>query len=416
MSRLFMGEIDKKPSRTFGIEVSGMKHHLFITGQSGCGKSSLAARLVEEIILRGAGHVLLFDCNFEFSRFTEVDVNAFKATHNRKNCPEDDVDKFTKAWNAKRSSIVAIKATEINIPYCDIETNLKPALLGIDRDNQPGAYWLLQLIDEAPALKDRIVSKEGLMKSLPDIGRWFEGRATRGEEKELGSIIYDIRRNMSALDLTRFTNAGKSLGNQKYVNFETPEGSKTIDKGLVEKLFESTCFCSIDLLNFEYKHYNFRDFVVLHLLHCIWKEAKNRFIERKTKGGADTAPLFIVIDEAHNLAPSGTYSTQSPTAREVASIIRTIAAEGRKFGIFLILVSQRPEKIDENVLSECDNFIVMKSTPPAVERLIASMALDEGDTTKIKGVASFTVGQAFYYGEFTDRKLLKAEADIRRTR
>jgi hypothetical protein len=61
-------------------------------------------------------------------------------------------------------------------------------------------------------------------------------------------------------------------------------------------------------------------------------------------------PTFIVIDEAHNIIPA------EPTNRAEFSIreqFRTIAAEGRKYGIFLILASQRPDKLDHLILSEC---------------------------------------------------------------
>jgi DNA helicase HerA-like ATPase len=68
-------------------------------------------------------------------------------------------------------------------------------------------------------------------------------------------------------------------------------------------------------------------------------------------------PTFIVIDEAHNIIPA------EPTNRAEFSIreqFRTIAAEGRKYGIFLILASQRPDKLDHLILSECENKAVMK--------------------------------------------------------
>jgi DNA helicase HerA-like ATPase len=41
-------------------------------------------------------------------------------------------------------------------------------------------------------------------------------------------------------------------------------------------------------------------------------------------------------------------------------MIVRVAAEGRKYGLFLIVATQRPRKIDSNVLSECENLILMK--------------------------------------------------------
>jgi hypothetical protein len=46
------------------------------------------------------------------------------------------------------------------------------------------------------------------------------------------------------------------------------------------------------------------------------------------------------------------------------AIIRTVASEGRKFGMGLVIVSQRPAKIDKNVLSQCNTQVVLKVTNP----------------------------------------------------
>jgi hypothetical protein len=44
--------------------------------------------------------------------------------------------------------------------------------------------------------------------------------------------------------------------------------------------------------------------------------------------------------------------------------LRTIASEGRKFGLGLMVISQRPARIDKNVLSQCNTQIIMKVTNP----------------------------------------------------
>ena len=71
-------------------------------------------------------------------------------------------------------------------------------------------------------------------------------------------------------------------------------------------------------------------------------------------------PTFIIIDEAHNLVPSAPREELSLAQRLVADQIRTIAAEGRKYALYLILVTQRPDKLDPAVISECANKLVMR--------------------------------------------------------
>ena len=68
-------------------------------------------------------------------------------------------------------------------------------------------------------------------------------------------------------------------------------------------------------------------------------------------------PVLIVIDEAHNVCPAEPPNQLVSAATEYA--IR-IAAEGRKFGLYLLVSTQRPQKIAQNVLSQADNLVLMR--------------------------------------------------------
>ena len=68
-------------------------------------------------------------------------------------------------------------------------------------------------------------------------------------------------------------------------------------------------------------------------------------------------PMLIVIDEAHNVCPA---LPQDPlTALATEHAVR-IAGEGRKFGLVLLAATQRPQKVHENVVSQCDNLVLMR--------------------------------------------------------
>ncbi|MEM4395579.1 MAG: ATP-binding protein, partial [Thermoplasmata archaeon] len=68
-------------------------------------------------------------------------------------------------------------------------------------------------------------------------------------------------------------------------------------------------------------------------------------------------PLMLIIEEAHNFIPQQGKALSS-------RILRTIASEGRKFGLGLCIISQRPAKVDKNVLSQCNTQIILKVTNP----------------------------------------------------
>lgn len=83
----------------------------------------------------------------------------------------------------------------------------------------------------------------------------------------------------------------------------------------------------------------------------------DKALEQDEKDEDLRVPTFIVVDEAHNYMSE---SPQGETARSLRDQFRNIAAEGRKYGLFLIAVSQRPDKLDPMIVSECENRAVMR--------------------------------------------------------
>jgi DNA helicase HerA-like ATPase len=90
-------------------------------------------------------------------------------------------------------------------------------------------------------------------------------------------------------------------------------------------------------------------------------------------------PLMMVVEEAHNFCPQVGQAASS-------KILRTIASEGRKFGLGLLVLSQRAAKIDKNVLSQCNTQIILKLTNPNdLKAIIASVeGLTSGMTDEIQ--------------------------------
>jgi len=83
---------------------------------------------------------------------------------------------------------------------------------------------------------------------------------------------------------------------------------------------------------------------------------KRLFDDRKA---GKIPPFLFVVEEAHNYCP------ERGVGKAVSSgILRTIASEGRKFGMGLCIVSQRPAKVDKNIISQCNTNIILKVTNP----------------------------------------------------
>lgn len=80
----------------------------------------------------------------------------------------------------------------------------------------------------------------------------------------------------------------------------------------------------------------------------------------------------MVYEEAHNYVPN------SPLARfrSVTKSIERIAKEGRKYGVCLMIVSQRPSEISETVFSQCNSFVAMRLTNPADQNYVRRLLPD----------------------------------------
>ncbi len=137
----------------------------------------------------------------------------------------------------------------------------------------------------------------------------------------------------------------------------------------------------------------------------VFKLANELFAARK----ANKVPgFFLVLEEAHNFCPERGFG-------EVASssIVRTIASEGRKFGLSLCVITQRPARVDKNVLSQCNTQIIMKVTNPNDLKAITDSA--EGITAGMRDeIRDLPVGSALVVG-VTEHPML-TEIRIRRSK
>ena len=73
-------------------------------------------------------------------------------------------------------------------------------------------------------------------------------------------------------------------------------------------------------------------------------------------------PCLVVVDEAHNICSA---DPRDEVDRLSTDTVVQIAAEGRKYGLYLLTSTQRPHKVHENVVSQCDNLLLMRMNSEA---------------------------------------------------
>jgi len=130
------------------------------------------------------------------------------------------------------------------------------------------------------------------------------------------------------------------------------------------------------------------DVIVSHYLKTLLKERKKYY----GSGGKEGLkfPVFVVLEEAHILAPKDRRTLSKYW-------ISRVAREGRKFGVGLCLVSQRPKALDADALSQTNNKIVLKLVEPSDQRYVqqASELMSEDLVSQLP---SLNIGEAIVLG------------------
>jgi hypothetical protein len=82
-------------------------------------------------------------------------------------------------------------------------------------------------------------------------------------------------------------------------------------------------------------------------------------------------PVSFVCDEAHIYLPSG--EARNPVQRVALRAFEEIAKEGRKYGVGLVVVTQRPADVSRTIIAQCNNFIVMRLTNDRDQQVIEQL-------------------------------------------
>jgi DNA helicase HerA-like ATPase len=105
-------------------------------------------------------------------------------------------------------------------------------------------------------------------------------------------------------------------------------------------------------------------------------------------------PILLLYEEAHKYAPK----SDLVKYRASKNAIERIAKEGRKYGVTMGIVSQRPSEISETIFSQCNNFIAMRLTNPDDQAYVRRLLPDTiGDLTS--SLSSLQAGEALIIGE-----------------
>ena len=105
-------------------------------------------------------------------------------------------------------------------------------------------------------------------------------------------------------------------------------------------------------------------------------------------------PLLLVYEEAHKYVPNSDLSRYRASKQS----IERIAKEGRKYGVTLLLSSQRPSEISETIFSQCSNFLALRLTNPNDQHYVKRL-LPDGEASLVEKLPSLRVGECLLVGD-----------------
>lgn len=113
-------------------------------------------------------------------------------------------------------------------------------------------------------------------------------------------------------------------------------------------------------------------------------------------------PVLLLLEEAHNFAPA---RANTPAEQRAITATKQIAQEGRKFGVGLILISQRPSRLDETTLSQCNSYIIMRLVNPADQHFVRNVIESLGED-EVRILPDLDVGEAILSGQLINFPVL----------
>ena len=373
--------------------------HIAVLAQSGSGKSFLVGRFIEELLLKTKARIVILDPNSDFVRLPQVDEAAWTRPYLQPWFPPGDtLNHFRLRWEVVRPVVLSNR----NLPNCvplrvswgSLTDGERATAMDLDPALDAELYWSLVLAAElarerwnddaepdydfahfrtvADELCDYLLGGEG----AADIAQRPLAATLRSSNPSVALKFRSLVYSLAAFEIWRAFGDGERDVAEILSEPDPPQATV------------------IDLLSVDTEEERFA--LVTRALASIWRSARDAYSTalRDADEPDQRVPTILVIDEAHNIVPA---HRATPAADRVAADIVRIAAEGRKFGLYLLLITQRPRKLDVNLLSECDALFLMKMTNDSDLRSASELFgfLDNELATRAKNLS---VGDAFLLG------------------
>ena len=346
--------------------------HSAILGQSGAGKSWAVTNLLQRAVkVMPRSHIILLDLHGEYS---------WEDRDGRQHYAFDE------------NIVRHIDARELEMPYW-LMTFGELVDLFIDRTDDNASVQIAFLRDSVHELRNKANKDLGIGTLSVDSPVYFpldalyehfdeanKMTSNFGKDKgplagqfdqflmRLESRMNDVRYDFMLKPEQRTSSDSLSSLLRDFVGLGDPKRPITvIDLSTVPFDVRPTVSAQVGRLAFEFNYWNphYRDF-----------------------------PLLLVCEEAHAYIPRD----NDPRYEGTRQSMQRIAKEGRKYGVGLAVVSQRPNELSETVLAQCSTFICLRLTNPDDQAYVRNL-VPEAERDLIDILASLGRGEALVMGQ-----------------
>ncbi len=327
--------------------------HIAIVGATGSGKSHTTAKIIQEAVALpeeksfklNNSHVIIFDIHAEYKQaFPDANLIGIK-------------ELILPYWLLTSEELIEL--------FIDTEANdhnqrniFKEAVIESRKKHFKGSD-----ID-----KDKIHFDSSLYFDIHEVLKHAIDKNFEMKQGTRGLIKGDLHGKLG-----NFVSRLENKLNDKRFEFLLGEKCKKITFEETLRQFTSYGFRKNKIANVTILDLSGIPFEVLSITVSLISRMLFEFayFYKKIKNDIDI-PLLLVYEEAHKYVP------QSDLAKYRASkySIERIAKEGRKYGVSLLIASQRPSEVSKTIFAQCNNFIAMRLTNPDDQNYVKKLLPD----------------------------------------
>jgi uncharacterized protein len=333
--------------------------HMAILAGTGSGKSYTAGVLIEELMSpNNRAAVLIFDPHGEYGTLQEMQTN----------------DRFLDPTDGYQPKVKMMAPDHIRIRLSSLDY-----------------YDLLTLL---PGMSER--QQAILSKAFRILSKYRKGEARWGVQ----DLIAAVREADTQVDDEGNEKMGSSVQalEWKLEGLERSEYFHTFEHSVAPRdLFRPGQVTVLQMNEISQEEQQVICAAVLRQTN----QARMNTVREKIEPGDENYlpyPVFMLIEEAHRFAPA-----HEPS--RCKQILRTILSEGRKFGMGVGLITQRPGKIDADVLSQCMSQFIMRIINP-VDQDSLKYGVEAAGRDLLKELPALTKGQVIVSGACVNTPIL----------